>query len=377
MSGPTPSRALLHWLVSGQERGALSLALGPGWVAVRAQMLALAALLVANGVVLVAFTLPAWGEAAAVGSATRVGRQAHETLEPALARARAMYGPVLAAEDALAQLRRHVGASSGSISEIISTVRAAVDAAGMSVERVTYNPQPVPELGLLQLQIDMPVRGRYAQLRRFLRQLLDGPSFLVVERIRVSTPSEHDTRQTLMVQLSTSIFTDTETIEGSSLDVPAAAQVSELAPVTVADPVALAEALRQRLASLPPVPMSAGDFALHLERLEREQPEPEPSQRNLFAFAVDERPAPSPPAPTDDGDDGFTPEPVMPYTLLGITRTNEGLLATLSDGDDVHLLRQGELLPEGYRVASIDLVTVTLEAGDQIVSLSLRKKLSQ
>lgn len=379
MSGAARLRIVARWLSTGGERGAVSLALGPGWAAVRPQLLALLLLLAANITVLLVVTLPAYDRAAAAGSASRAGQQATETLEPVLQRARLAYGKVLDAEAGLADLRARVGASSGSVSEVVATLRAAIDAAGVSAGRIGYQPQPLEELGLVQLQVDIPVRGRYREIREFLGGLIQGPAFLVVERIGVSTPSETDLARTLVVQLGASVFIDPGAADPDAPAAPgqvSSTSLASAAATSAPDAVALAESLRQRLASLPPIPLPAGDFELHSERLDRPLPSASATSRNLFAFARDERAVAatvSEPEPVDD----FVPEPVMPYQLLGITRTTDGLLATLSDGDHVHVLGEGELLPDGYRIIAIDLVATELQAGDRVVRLSLRKQDNQ
>ena len=70
--------------------------------------------------------------------------------------------------------------------------------------------------------------------------------------------------------------------------------------------------------------------------------------------------------------DNFTPEPVMPYDLIGVARTRDGLRATLVDGDLVLVVSEGQILPDGYRVAAVELMSVTLEAGDERTMIPLR-----
>ena len=113
--------------------------LGPGLNAMRVPALGLALVAVANIAVFLLLTLPAWNSSAAVGSAALVSEQAHAALEPQLQRARLVYGRIVAAEDKLAELRRRVGERSGSAADVVSTLRAAVDAAGIRAERVTYD----------------------------------------------------------------------------------------------------------------------------------------------------------------------------------------------------------------------------------------------
>ena len=240
---------------------------------------------------------------------------------------------------------------------------------GLDAERVRYVPQEVPELGLLQMQVELPVRGSYRQMRRLLEELLDGPEFVVLERVAISTETA-DADGSLRVSLRASVFLDSTAGQGVAADseLPARARSSNT------DPVAVARQLGQRLASLPAIPLPPEEFELDVARLDAPRPQSRPVRRNPFAFAgsAARTPAVTPAERPEESEPAGPPEPLMPYTLLGITRTDEALLATLSDGDHVHVLREGESLPEGYRVLEVDLVSVRLEAGSEIVRLSLR-----
>jgi hypothetical protein len=81
-------------------------------------------------------------------------------------------------------------------------------------------------------------------------------------------------------------------------------------------------------------------------------------------LAEEEVPEPEPEGP---------PKPVMPYSLLGITRTDDGLLATLASEEEIHLVRRDDLLPDGLRVVRIEEELVVLEAGDRRTRLRLGK----
>lgn len=354
-----------RWWRRGAEADPWSIDLGPGWNAVRRQLLGLALLLVANLAIFLGVTWPRWSSIAAVDTAAREGVAAQATLGPSLERARREYGRVLDAESGIADLRARIGG--GAVSEVVSTLRAAVDAAGLGAARVGYAVQPLPELGLMQLQIDLPLRGSYQQLRRFLDEVLAGPMFVVLERIGASTPSLNDPTGQLVLSTTASVFV-------RAADDGVSPAVVTAAPIDTDKPLALASLLAARLQRLPPIPVSAEELELRLQRLDAPLPAKTRTRRNLFAFP--ERATATSSGPGEDLPslaDQFTPEPVIPYQLIGVTRTRDGLLATLSDGDRVLLVRRGETLSEGYRVVAVELTSVELEAGDQTTRLSLRR----
>lgn len=355
-----------------------SLRLGPGWSRVRPWLAGLALLAAINLVAALFITLPRWREARASGAAVRVNQQAQEVIDPALQRARRVYGRVRDAEQELAQLRQRVASRSGSVSEVVATLRTAVDASGLRAERVSYEPRPVPELGLTQLQIALPVRGQYAQLRTFLDTLLSGPIFAVVERIGVATPGSGDTSVALLMNVVLSAFVQGEIAvpPGRSIGAGELAAPPALPVTAGTDPVLLAQTLRQRLTALPEIPIPAESFDLRLGRLETPFQGGPASGRNLFAFGY----VPPPPEPLSTAADrerarrrAESPEPVNPYDLLGVIRTPEGLLATIADARRVYNVGEGERLPAGYRVVEVGMVDVLLEVGGREVRLSLRK----
>lgn len=358
-----------------------SLRLGPGWNRVRPWIVALALLAAVNLVILFALTLPRWRQARASGAAVRVNQQAQEIVGPALDRARRVYGRVQGAEQELVELRRRVASRSGSVSEVVSVLRAAVDASGLRAERISYEAKPLENLGLTQLQITLPVRGNYAQLRRFLDALLQGPVFAVVERIGVSTPGSSDPSGQLLMNVVLSAFVDGElTAPAERPNSGGGDDSAQPLPAVTAgsDPVALAQTLRESLVGLPEIPLPADAFDVKLERLDVEPQNAAASRRDLFAFA--NLPASSRVSDAErererrEQREARPPEPVNPYDLLGVIRTEDGLLATIADDARVYNVGAGERLPAGYRVTRVGLVDVWLEVGGREIQLSLRKE---
>ncbi len=382
------------------ERGALLFGLSPAWAAQRWLLGAVALLVAANLVTLFGWTLPRWRQAAAVQAVSRQGQRAEATLGPTLARARRSYGRVLEAEREVAALRRVVRERAGTVAELVATLRAAVDRAGLRADRIGYQAEPVAELGLTRIAIDLPVRGTYRQLRALLERLLHGPGFLVIERIAASRPPDEADGEGLQMQLVMSAFlapAGAQDAVGAPAGGPDAAGAvaggQDAAPIAGqgaaaggggrapageapgalpagVDPVTLARQLSEQLASLPEIDIPDEQLALDLTPLEAALPAGAPVRRNPFAFRRTAALAaaepvvqiPSPPAPAP---------PVMPYQLVGITRTERGRLATFARDDDVFLLGEGDTLPEGYRVHAIGIVNAELEAGDEIVRLRL------
>lgn len=345
----------------------------PALKAMRGPLLGLALVAIANIAIFAFVTLPEWNSSAAVGSAARVSEQAHAALEPELQRARRVYGRIATAEDSLVELRRRVGDRSGSVADVVSTLRAAVDAAGIRADRVTYETEPVFELAVTRLQINLPVRGDYLDLRRFLDELLDGPMFVVLERVMASSPSQSDVTGELQLGLSASVFLDSDaaTQDADADEVRSADTPAPTAAPPTGDPVRQVDALAARLRSLPAVPLPAEEFDLRLAQLDVEMPAPAASTRDLFSFAA-MRPRRIENRERDAAVDDFVPDPVLPYDLIGVNRTSAGLLATLVDGDLVLVVAEGELLPDGYLVVSISAMKVTLESGAATTTISLR-----
>ena len=345
----------------------------PALKAMRTPLLGLAIVAIANVTIFTLVTLPEWNNSAAAGSAALVSEQAHGALEPELQRARRVYGRIATAEDDLAELRRLVGERSGSVADVVSTLRAAVDAAGIRADRVTYETQPVVELGVTRLQVNLPVRGDYRDLRRFLDELLDGPMFVVLERVMASSPSQSDATGELQLGLTASVFLDSAAstqVAATDTEQLADTAVSGTVPA-VGDPVREVSRLAATLRGLPTVPLPDEDFDLRLVQLGVEMPAPAASSRDLFSFAS-MRPRRAEKRARDIPVDDFVPEPVLPYDLIGVNRTREGFLATLVDGDLVLVVAEGQLLPDGYLVASISAMEVTLESGAITTTISLR-----
>jgi hypothetical protein len=352
--------------------------LGPGLNAMRLPAVLLAVVVIGNVGAFVVFTLPAWSTSSAAGSAALVSEQAQAAIEPQLVRARDRFGRIVDAETNLAALRSRVAASSGTVADVVSTLRAAVDAAGIRADRVNYETQPVPELGLTQLQINLPVRGNYRDLRRLLDELLDGPMFVVLERISASTPSQSDRTGDLMMALAASVFLDpnaTEPVDASSANETPSDSAGNRAPTSTGDPVTAQaiDALATRLRGLPMIPLADHEFDLTLARLDETSDGATPTRRDLFSFAeIRALVARRNERANEPVEDLFVPEPVMPYDLIGVNRTNTGLLATLVDGPLVLVVREGQILPDGYRVKAIKLMSVILEAGDIATTIRLR-----
>lgn len=340
--------------------------------------LLLALILAANVVVAAMLTAPLAAAASSSGVLALAVQEAEGAVMPALDGARRTYGPLLEAEAALEILRDDVASRSGSIGDVVSTLRAAIDAAGLQAERVNYASQPLPGLGLLQVQVELPVRGEYAQLRRFLRELLSGPMFAVVERVGATTPSRDARTTDLSMTLTLSAFTAAPPVAQEAPEVSAEPQPA--APRAPGDAMRLARALGEQVRKLPPPPGAVGE--LHLVELARELEPGGPVQRNLFAFAGAFSPralaaAAAAEAAAEEEERvpfDLAPEPVMPWNLLGITRTLDGPLATLSNGPTVLLAREGEVLPDGLRVVRIDLEFVVIDAGNERTRLRLGKE---
>lgn len=361
----------------GSDRGALELSPGPGWRALRGPIVAVAVLVLANLAVAATWTWPRWSTASASDAAAREEQRAQAILGPALEEARGSHGRVLQAQADLRSLRERVGGRSGSVGDVVSTLRAVVDAAGLQSGRIDYQQEPVQELGLTQLQVSLPVRGDYDSVRGLLERLLEAPVFLVVERIGVATPPGGS--GPLQVQLALSAFVEGD-VEGDVAGAPspfASPEEPSADAVAGADPTTLAERLRSRLAALPAIPLAPAELQLQLARLDAGIGDARPSQRNLFDFAPavlaarqrQERARRAPEAMPE-----VEEEPSAPFELRGIVRAEE-LWATLVDADErVHVVTAGSRLPGNYLVVEVGAVYAWLERRGERFRLSLRRE---
>ena len=359
---------------------------GTGWGPMRLPIVLVALLVAGNVTAYVAWTRPHWSEVAAATSASREGQRAEEALAPALERARGSYGQIAEAEAGLDGLRRRVRGSTGTVADAVAAIRAAVTRSGLDGDRVNYRIEPVPELGLLQLQVDLPVSGSYARIRRLVHEIEAGEPFVALEQVAVAAGTEDDGE--LLVQLTTSAFvvapevaaTMDEAMAGADAGPPGGASDVAGAPPSMLtaglSPLDVSRRLRARLDGLAPPPVQPGELILDLVRLDTARPAAAQPRRNLFAFAGSGgsgglgRGA----RDSEDGTDpDWVPEPVMPYGLLGIIDTVGGRLATLAEDEAIHVVKVGDTLPNGMRVAEVGNAHVVLEAGPTRTRLSLRK----
>lgn len=362
-------RPVRYWL--GR---ALEPAFGPGWPAVGGWLAAIGTVLLANAVVFAAVTRPAWAEVAERTGRTERLQQAVQTLEPALERARRQYGAVLEAEGDLEELRDHIGRSSRSVAQLVGEVQQVVESAGMTADRISYQTTVIEDLGMVQLQASLPVRGSYESVRQLVEGITRSQSFLVLERIGVASPDRVRGGSRLEIGVLVSGFLLPEALSSISGEVEvdlragasegSAAAVSEAAnagggadrqqrPVAVDTVVATAEALRRELERLPPVPLGPEELDIDTERLRREANAAGPAERNLFAFAGalarPQRPRPEPAEVAE----AVPPEPALPVRLVGIILLDGRRYASLADGDRIFVAAAGSGLDNGVQVLDV------------------------
>ena len=354
---------------------------GPGWASLRAPLSGLVLVLLTNLVVYTVWTRPHWLAVARETSALRLSAELEQVLLPALERARLSYGRIIAAEADLAGLRNRVFESSGSVTDTRTLVLGAVRASGLSPGRTSYQTAEVEELGLLQLRADLPVRGSYAGLRRLVHTLESSPSFVSIDRVAVAVPPDDDGAG-LQVQLSVSGFAAegpvdpdgaSETAEGSWVaETPesntGSGLLSQLSKV---------RSLRRRLDGLAPVPVDPGALQVAVERLDGRQVVSSRTARNLFDFGGRTMVSGDDSVPEFlEGLDAPNLPPTfeLPIDLIGIINIAGTFFASLDDGDDVHVVTVGDLLPNGIRVLRVGRTRAVLDIGNQEVTLGLGKR---
>ena len=305
-------------------------------------MLPVIAVLAVNLVVAASFTAPRWRARRGVAGVAGGIESARGHLEPRLQQAREAYGRVVTAQRDLETFYGDLVADVGGAELMTMLVEAASDA-GILLDDAAFQFAPVPELGLVQLVINVPVVGDYESVRRLLDGLVGLPVFLIVEGIGLSAVpgsvpgGEGDL---LRLELAFSVFMEDLEIPtgglasfgGPGVAAPVGEQqiVAGSQGVTEdADPEEFADLLVERLAALPPLPVDPSALVLHLDRLEQTTSSTEPT-RNLFAIVE----PPLPPLVALPPFVEVDPEPVIPVRLLGIMRLDGAWHASLISDDD-------------------------------------------
>jgi len=376
------------------ERGVLKLTLPPGWRPLRGWVVLVVAVAALNVLTYAALTRPRWFDVTAQSRALEAAREARQLLEPALAEARANYGLVLQAETDLEELHTRIAASATGLSSVMENLEESLQAVGMRFERGTYATERIDELGLVLLQMAVPLSGRYSVVRELVESLAAGDGFMAIDQVGLATPDQPGSGGSLQVELQLAAFLPASA-PGEAADAVLAAQAEQETPrratrlatpaVSNVSPVQRAGELQAQLASLPPLPFSGEAYDVRLDDLDISRKVSEAEGRNLFDYVrppapvAQERSRPDKPrgggrAQSQDARQEQTSSPShpsLPLRLLGIVRVGSVRYASLTDGTELLVAAEGSSLPGGYEIVEVGIDYAEIKWGEQQVRLTL------
>jgi len=72
------------------------------------------------------------------------------------------------------------------LGSFIGRLYSYAEASGIDIDRISYSAKPVKETELLGYQLSFTVSGSYAQLKKFIQQLENSPSLLILDKIALA-----------------------------------------------------------------------------------------------------------------------------------------------------------------------------------------------
>ncbi|RME39981.1 MAG: hypothetical protein D6794_02970 [Deltaproteobacteria bacterium] len=85
------------------------------------------------------------------------------------------------------------------IKELFDTARQA----GLEIRAISYQPKPLPELGLVEYGLSFAVGGDYRQVKTFINLIEKSERIIVVNQVRLERGSKDEGRVRLSLQLTT------------------------------------------------------------------------------------------------------------------------------------------------------------------------------
>ncbi len=93
------------------------------------------------------------------------------------------------AESDLRQFRESIP-SKLEFSELLRELFALAEGAGLSIERISYDPKAIEERGVLRYSLVFSVAGNYGQLKKFVHSLEQSPRIIALEEMALSGAGE-------------------------------------------------------------------------------------------------------------------------------------------------------------------------------------------
>ena len=94
--------------------------------------------------------------------------------------------------------------------ELVGEIFDLAGAAGLVIEAIGYQPEPLPEAGLLQYTLNFSVTGSYEQVKQFIHALEQSERLVGVERIALSGGEPTEDEVNLRLRLTTYFRTGEE-----------------------------------------------------------------------------------------------------------------------------------------------------------------------
>jgi len=91
----------------------------------------------------------------------------------------------------------------GLIDEIFSVARSA----GLEIDRISYRPEDIPRMRLLQYGLDFNVTGTYNQIKKFTHLIEQSGRLVIIDQMSLNTVKESN-RVNLKLKLTTYFRTD-------------------------------------------------------------------------------------------------------------------------------------------------------------------------
>lgn len=362
----------------------------PHWGSVRRWLLVATLILGVNGVTYATVTRPhltSRDNASAVhdrveGMRTELVRRMESFLDT--------HGDAVDVGVDLGRLVRSIDLAGSSIAAMTESIHGLVTASGLEIQRMNFSVEELPELGLRELMADVPVRGSYEELRRFVELVRIEPLFIVLEQIAIHDDTLRRGRTNeLNITLALSGFvTDAggaptwRAIDALDQDgAEAESSAGESGGQAAATLLRRLERLEQRLRDLPQLGGGVDLPQLDLDRLAAPVGRAPSEGRNPFEYrtsaATATRPERETPPPPVQRQTPKTSEPTaagplaVPFKLIGLVSVGDSRMGTFLLNGEMILAREGEIVADGFRLTNVGLVGVTVEKGGRQATLQL------
>ncbi len=144
-----------------------------------------------------------------VEAARRTLAQEQERQRGQLERGRTIPGAVgyYEGREEIARFRKSL-LSKDQLTVFLSEVYSLALAAGLNIDRISYDPEGIREQHLLRYTLNFSVAGGYAQVKKFIRSLERSGSVMILGKVSLSGEEADKDRVSLRLQLTTYFLSD-------------------------------------------------------------------------------------------------------------------------------------------------------------------------